>query len=127
MTNMTLQALRSLVADDAYASSYQSMSHYRGALLRHFDNLTASAGSLPVPLTDTKAAKILVEMREHMLAWGEAQEESKPEGQTRLDIEDDAEEGFPEFAGECLRFLLPRLAEATRAAANGPDGQRGAA
>ena len=48
MTNMTLQALRSLVADDAYASSYQSMSHYRGALLRRFDSLTAGAnGELP--------------------------------------------------------------------------------
>jgi len=45
MTNMTLQALRSLVADDAFASSYQSMAHYRGALLRHFDSLTAGANS----------------------------------------------------------------------------------
>jgi len=48
MTNLTLQALRSLVADDAFASSYQSMAHYRGALLRHFDSLTASVnGALP--------------------------------------------------------------------------------
>jgi len=48
MTNLTLQALRSLVADDAFASSYQSMAHYRGALLRHFDCLTAGVnGELP--------------------------------------------------------------------------------
>lgn len=48
MTTMTLQALRTLVADDTYASSFQSMGHYRGALLRHFDNLDAglSAGDI---------------------------------------------------------------------------------
>jgi len=48
MTNMTLQALRTLVADDAYASSYQSMAHYRGALLRHFDSLAAGLGTSPI-------------------------------------------------------------------------------
>ena len=47
MTNMTLQALRDLVRDDAYASSYQSLAHYRGALLRHFDSFTAGLDNEP--------------------------------------------------------------------------------
>jgi hypothetical protein len=47
MTKITLQALRDLVRDDAYASSYQSLAHYRGALLRHFDNLTAGLNNEP--------------------------------------------------------------------------------
>lgn len=57
-------------------------------------------------LTDEQAAEILIEMREHMLAWGEAQGDDHQV----LDIEDDEEEGFPAFAGECLRFLAPKLA-----------------
>jgi len=73
----------------------------------------ANAGGL----TDEKAAEIMVQMREHMVAWGEAQDEAKPEGHVRLDIEDDGEVGFPEFAGECMRYLAPRLAEACRAPA----------
>lgn len=68
-------------------------------------------------LTDKRAAEIMVQMRKHMMAWGEAQDEIKPERHTRLDIEDDEEEGFPAFAGECLRFLAPLLAAATRAPA----------
>ncbi|WP_312548140.1 hypothetical protein [Massilia sp.] len=79
-------------------------------------------------LTDEKAAEIMVAMREHMLAWGQAMDDAKPEGHVRLDIEDDEEEGFPAFAGECMRFLAPRLAEATRAAPVGagvvPEGLR---
>lgn len=40
MTNMTLQAVRQLIANDSYAVTFQSMGQYRGALLHHFDNLT---------------------------------------------------------------------------------------
>jgi len=48
MTTMTLQALHDLVMDEAYASAFQSTGQYRGALLRHFDSLTAGAnGELP--------------------------------------------------------------------------------
>jgi len=42
MTKMTLQALHILVADDAFAGTFQSVSQYRGALLRAFDYLTAN-------------------------------------------------------------------------------------
>lgn len=41
MTKMTLKALHTLVADDAFAATFQSVSQYRGALLRAFDYLTA--------------------------------------------------------------------------------------
>ncbi len=57
-------------------------------------------------LTDARAAEIMVQMREHMLAWGGEQGEDH----VVLDIEQDAEEGFPAFAGECFRFLAPLLA-----------------
>ncbi len=40
MTQMTLQAVRQLIANDSYAITFQSMGQYRGALLRHFDSLT---------------------------------------------------------------------------------------
>lgn len=70
-------------------------------------------------LTDDLAAQIMVQMREHMMAWGEAQDEIKPEGHTKLDIEDDGEAGYPAFAGECLRFLAPRLAAVTSAKGEG--------
>lgn len=40
MTNMTLQAVRQLIANDSYAITFQSLAQYRGALLRHFDTLT---------------------------------------------------------------------------------------
>jgi len=42
MTLMTLQALHTLVADDAFAGTFQSVSQYRGALLRAFGYLTAN-------------------------------------------------------------------------------------
>lgn len=42
MTLMTLQALHTLVADDAFAGTFQSVSQYRGALLRAFDYLIAN-------------------------------------------------------------------------------------
>jgi len=42
VTLMTLQALHTLVADDAFAGTFQSVSQYRGALLRAFDYLIAN-------------------------------------------------------------------------------------
>jgi len=62
MTTMTLQALHILLKDDTYASSFQSMGHYRGALLRHFDNLNAglSAGDISQS-TPTSVSKQLAE------------------------------------------------------------------
>lgn len=43
---MTLLArLRDVVADDGYAGTFQSLSQYRTALLRHITNLTAAAAS----------------------------------------------------------------------------------
>jgi len=45
MTTMTLQALHTLVMDDTYASSFQSIGQYRGALLRQFDRLARSEKS----------------------------------------------------------------------------------
>jgi len=48
MTKMTLQAVRQLIANDAYAITFQSMGQYRGALLRHFDSLVESPITPPV-------------------------------------------------------------------------------
>ena len=39
MTNMTLQAVRQLIANDSYAITFQSIEQYRASLLRHFDSL----------------------------------------------------------------------------------------
>ena len=41
------QAVRNLIANDAYAASFQSMGQYRAALLQHFDTLLA-----PRPVLD---------------------------------------------------------------------------
>lgn len=50
MTKMTLQALHTLVSDDAFAGTFQSVSQYRGALLRAFDYLIANPAQLdPIP------------------------------------------------------------------------------
>lgn len=54
--------------------------------------------------TNARAAKILIQMREHMMAWGAARE-----GHVELDIEDDDAEGYAVFAGECLRFIIAHL------------------
>jgi len=40
MTNMTLQAVRQLIANDSYAITFQSVEQYRATLLRRFDSLT---------------------------------------------------------------------------------------
>ena len=34
--------LRALIADDAYARTFQTMAQYRTALLKHIDNLVAA-------------------------------------------------------------------------------------
>jgi hypothetical protein len=39
MTQMTLQAVRQLIANDSYAITFQSIEQYRATLLRHFDSL----------------------------------------------------------------------------------------
>lgn len=77
----------------------------------------AGAGEI---ISDEKAAELLVQMREHMLAWGEAQGDDH----RVLDIEDDEEVGFPAFAGECLRFLAPRLAAAQAPAAGERENKK---
>ena len=57
MTQMTLQALHNLVADDAFAGTFQSVSQYRGALLRAFDYLIANpAQPCPPEPSDDGAA-----------------------------------------------------------------------
>lgn len=61
------------------------------------------------PLTDKRAAEILVQMREHMIAWSEVQGEDHE----ILDIEQSDEKGYAAMAGECLRFLAPLLAQPT--------------
>ena len=43
MTNMTLQAVRQLIANDSYAITFQSIEQYRATLLRHFDSLAGDA------------------------------------------------------------------------------------
>ncbi|MDN4036772.1 hypothetical protein [Massilia sp. YIM B02443] len=64
MTTMTLEALRSLVADDVFASTFQSVSQYRGALLRQFDNLVEitpiSAAEDPVASNTASVLKLQV-------------------------------------------------------------------
>lgn len=57
MTLMTLPALHTLVADDAFAGTFQSVSQYRGALLRAFDYLIANPAQacLATPGEDTMA------------------------------------------------------------------------
>lgn len=56
MTKMTLQALHTLVADDAFAGTFQSVSQYRGALLRAFDYLIANPAQ-PCPTAPNVDAK----------------------------------------------------------------------
>ncbi|WP_312514964.1 hypothetical protein [Massilia sp.] len=43
MTNLTLQAVRQLIANDSYAVTFQSIEQYRATLLRHFDSLVDGA------------------------------------------------------------------------------------
>jgi len=40
-TNTPQQSLRALIADDAYVMAFQTVGHYRTALLQHADALTA--------------------------------------------------------------------------------------
>jgi len=42
VSELTLQALRDLVANDSFATGFQSLAQYRGALLRQFDILIES-------------------------------------------------------------------------------------
>jgi len=108
MTNMTLQALRSLVADDAYASSYQSMAHYRGALLRHFDSLTANATTLPAPATRQVAApgELLVILRDlHDTLAGESDSDID-----HFEDDDEEREGAPvQYAARKLMEVIDMI------------------
>lgn len=47
MTNLTLQAVQQLIANDSYAVTFQSVEQYRTALLRHVDSLMEGPTKLP--------------------------------------------------------------------------------
>lgn len=55
-------------------------------------------------VSNERAKEIMIAMRGHMDAWGAARENHQV-----LDIEDDDAAGFPEFAGECIRFIAAQL------------------
>lgn len=57
------QAMRSLIANDAYAASFQSMSQYRAALLQHFDMLLAPRAGLDVDQQDSAQVAALAQVR----------------------------------------------------------------
>lgn len=57
------QAMRSLIANDAYAASFQSMGQYRAALLQHFDTLLAPRAGLDTDQQDSAQVAALAQGR----------------------------------------------------------------
>ena len=57
------QAMRSLIANDAYAASSQSLGQYRAALLQHFDTLLAPRASLDGDQRDSAQVAALAQER----------------------------------------------------------------
>lgn len=55
MTEMTLQAVRQLIANDSYAITFQSVEQYRATLLRHVDSLVDARSESPIVQIDTMA------------------------------------------------------------------------
>jgi hypothetical protein len=46
LTNLPERSLRDLIADDSYVVAFQTVGHYRTALLQHADALTAEQANV---------------------------------------------------------------------------------
>lgn len=61
--NPMRQAMRNLIANDAYAASFQSMGQYRAALLQHFDTLLAPRTGMDADQQDSAQVAALAQGR----------------------------------------------------------------
>ena len=57
------QAMRSLIANDGYAASFQSMGQYRAGLLQHFDTLLIPRAGLDGDQQDSAQVASLAQDR----------------------------------------------------------------
>lgn len=75
-------------------------------LMRQCEN--NGANTMEETVTDARAKEIMIAMRGHMDIWGAAKENHQV-----LDIENDSAAGYPEFAGECIRFIAAQIGATT--------------
>lgn len=121
MTNMTLQAVRQLIADDSYAITFQSIGQYRANLLRHFDNLTEGPAATQQAAAPGALLAILLDVHDTMASQSDSDID-------HFEDDDEEREGAPaQYAARKVMEVMDMLKAAAPSAPSTPEAPQTAA